>query len=133
MSRPERLLQLLQVLRRHRCPVSGQALATELGVSIRTLYRDIASLQAQGAMIDGEPGVGYVMRPGFVLPPLMFSPGELDALVLGVRSVAQKGDGSLARDALSLLAKISAVIPAGLRHELESSALPVTRIEQLRF
>lgn len=123
MSRPEHLLQLLQVLRRHRRPVSGQTLAVELGVSIRTLYRDIVSLQAQGAMIDSEPGVGYLMRPGFMLPPLMFSHGELDALVLGVRSVAKKGDGALVRDALSLLAKISAVIPADLRHELESSAL----------
>ena len=58
MSRAERLLQLLQVLRRYRRPVSGQTLADELGVSIRTLYRDIASLQAQGAMIEGEPGIG---------------------------------------------------------------------------
>jgi predicted DNA-binding transcriptional regulator YafY len=69
MSRSERLLTLLQVLRRHRRPVSANTLATEIGVSIRTLYRDIASLQAQGAAIAGEPGVGYVMKPGFMLPP----------------------------------------------------------------
>lgn len=123
MSRSERLLQLLQILRRHRRPVSGQALASELSVSIRTLYRDIASLQAQGAMIDGEPGVGYSMRAGFMLPPLMFSHEELDALVLGMRLVAEQGDRSLAGNALSLLAKVTAVIPADLRHELESSAL----------
>ncbi|KAF1016313.1 MAG: Bifunctional ligase/repressor BirA [Stenotrophomonas maltophilia] len=85
MSRPQRLLQLLQVLRRHRRPVSGQLLAAETGVSIRTLYRDIASLQAQGAAIDGAPGMGYVMQPNFLLPPLMFSSEELDALVLGMR------------------------------------------------
>src|SRR3546814_3810359 len=82
MSRSERLFDLLQALRRHRRPVSGKVLAQETGVSIRTLYRDIASLQAQGAMIEGEPGVGYVLKPGFLLPPLMFPPEELEALVL---------------------------------------------------
>ena len=65
MSRAERLLELMQVLRRHRHPVSGAALAGELGISIRTLYRDIASLQARGANIDGAPGLGYVLRAGF--------------------------------------------------------------------
>ena len=66
MSRSERLLDLIQVLRRFRQPVSGRKLAQELGTSIRTLYRDIASLQAQGASIEGEPGVGYVLRPALV-------------------------------------------------------------------
>lgn len=83
MSRSERLFELLQALRRHRRPVSGKTLAAETGVSIRTLYRDIASLQAQGAEIEGEPGIGYVLKPGFLLPPLMFRPEEIDALVLG--------------------------------------------------
>ena len=63
-------------------------LAGEIGVSIRTLYRDIASLQAQGAEIEGEPGVGYILRPGFLLPPLMFPPEEIEALALGARWVA---------------------------------------------
>ena len=92
MSRSVCLLGLLQALRRHRRPVSGKALAEELGVSIRTLYRDIASLQAQSADIEGEPGVGYVMKPGFMLPPLMFQCEEIDALVLGMRWVADRGD-----------------------------------------
>eukprot|EP01036_Dinobryon_divergens_P018541 gene18541-25256_t len=70
MSRSERLLALLQALRRRRSAVSGLVLAQELDVSIRTLYRDIAALQAQGAAIEGSPGVGYVMKPGFMLPPL---------------------------------------------------------------
>ena len=82
MSRSERLLDLLQVLRRHRRPVSGQALAQEVGVSIRTLYRDIATLQAQGADIEGEPGLGYILKPGFMLPPLMFSVSSEVSLVL---------------------------------------------------
>ena len=73
MSRTERLLDLLQLLRGRRTPVTGPDLARELGVSLRTLYRDIATLQGQGADIEGEPGLGYVMRPGFTLPPLMFS------------------------------------------------------------
>ncbi|HMX12094.1 MAG TPA: HTH domain-containing protein, partial [Burkholderiaceae bacterium] len=80
MSRAERLLSLLELLRRHRRPVSGAALAESLGISLRTLYRDIASLQAQGAAIDGAPGFGYVLQPGFMLPPLMFTPDEVEAL-----------------------------------------------------
>ena len=125
MSRAERLLELMQVLRRHRRPVSGALLARELGISLRTLYRDIASLQAQGAHIDGEPGMGYLLRPGFMLPPLMFSEVEIEALVLGSRWVADRADTELASAARNLLAKIGAVLPADLRHELDSSALLV--------
>jgi predicted DNA-binding transcriptional regulator YafY len=123
MSRSERLLSLLQVLRRYRRPVSGQLLAETMGISIRTLYRDIASLQAQGACIEGESGVGYVMKPGFMLPPLMFSARELDALILGMRLVADRGDRELAHGAQTTLAKISAVLPPALRRELENSTL----------
>jgi predicted DNA-binding transcriptional regulator YafY len=123
MSRSERLLDLLQVLRRHRRPVSGQVLAREIGVSLRTLYRDIASLQAQGATIEGEPGVGYVLRPGFLLPPLMFSGEEIEALALGSRWVAERADGRLADAARSALARIGAVLPPDLREEMEGSAL----------
>ncbi len=125
MSRAERLFSLMQVLRRQRQPASGVGLAAELGISLRTLYRDIASLRAQGAHIDGEPGVGYVLRPGFLLPPLMFSTEEIEALVLGSRWVADRADSSLGEAARNALAKISAVIPADLRHELDSSALLV--------
>jgi predicted DNA-binding transcriptional regulator YafY len=125
MSRAERLLELMQVLRRHRHPVSGAALAGELRISLRTLYRDIASLQAQGAHIDGAPGLGYVLRPGFVLPPLMFAEEEIEALVLGSRWVADRADHRLGAAARNALAKIAAVLPADRRHELESSALLV--------
>ncbi|MDR3410105.1 MAG: YafY family protein [Formivibrio sp.] len=125
MSRAERLLELVQVLRRHRYPVSGAALAQELGISLRTLYRDIASLQAQGARIEGEAGVGYLLRPGFMLPPLMFSEEEIEALVLGSRWVASRTDTPLAIAARNALAKIAAVLPADLRPELETSALLV--------
>jgi predicted DNA-binding transcriptional regulator YafY len=125
MSRSERLLDLLQLLRRHRRPVSGAAIAHELGVSLRTLYRDVASLQAQGARIDGAPGLGYLLRPGFTLPPLMFSADEVEALVLGSRWVMQRGDRRLGVAARDALAKIAAVLPDALRHELDHSALIV--------
>lgn len=125
MSRAERLLDLIQILRRHRRPVSGRTLADELGVSLRTLYRDIGALQAQGARIDGEPGVGYLLRPGFLLPPLMLSEEEIEALVLGSRWVAERGDARLAGAARDALAKITAVLPPDLRDGADATALLV--------
>jgi predicted DNA-binding transcriptional regulator YafY len=125
MSRAERLLELIQALRRHRRPVSGAALAEELGVSIRTLYRDIQTLIAQGAQIDGEAGVGYVLRPGFMLPPLMFSEEEIEALILGSRWVAKRGDSMLSKAAENALAKIGAVLPADMKDAIDSSGLLV--------
>lgn len=125
MARSERLLSLLQLLRRYNRPVSGARLAEELGISIRTLYRDIASLQAQGASIEGEPGVGYILRPGFMLPPLMFSQIELEALMLGFRWVSKFADEPMTKAASDALAKIAAVLPESLKDELESTALLV--------
>lgn len=125
MSRSERLFDLLHALRRHRRPVSGKALAEETGVSIRTLYRDIASLQAMGAAIEGEPGIGYVLKPGFLLPPLMFTPEEIEAMVLGSRWVAERGDDRLRHAALGALARIAAVLPADLRDDLDTASLLV--------
>ena len=123
MSRTQRLFDLIQILRRHRYPVTGKQLADELDVSLRTLYRDIATLQTQGASIEGEPGLGYVLRPGFMLPPLMFSEEEIEALVLGSRWVARRTDKKLRIAATNVLAKISAVLPEDLRHQLEFSGL----------
>lgn len=125
MSRSERLFDLLHVLRGHRRPVSGKVLAKQVGVSIRTLYRDIVSLQALGAVIEGEPGVGYVLKPGFLLPPLMFTPEEIEALVLGSRWVADRADNPLQHAARSALTRIATVLPAHLRNELDTSALLV--------
>lgn len=123
MSRAQRLLDLIQLLRRHRYPVSGAALAEELCVSLRTVYRDIDTLIAQGARIDGEAGVGYVLRPGFMLPPLMFSEEEIDALVLGSRWVAERGDDPLSAAARNALAKIVAVLPEDMREEVDAGGL----------
>lgn len=125
MSRAARLLDLLQLLRRHRRPVAGAAIAQALGISLRTLYRDVATLQAQGAGIEGSPGLGYVLREGFVLPPLMFTAEETEALVLGSRWVARRGDRHLAAAAHDALAKIAAVLPPALRASLDQSALIV--------
>ncbi|EPF00395.1 MULTISPECIES: helix-turn-helix transcriptional regulator [Rhizobium] len=125
MARSERLLTLLQTLRRYRRPVSGSVLATETGVSIRTLYRDISSLQAQGALIEGEPGLGYVLKPGFMLPPMMFSQDEIEALVLGSRWVARAADPRLAAAGADALAKIADVLPQDMRDEIETSTLLV--------
>ena len=142
MSRAERLLELMQALRRRRAPVTGAALAEELGVSLRTLYRDIASLQAQGAAIEGEAGFGYVLKPGFALPPLMFTLDEVEALALGARWVEGRADEGLARAARDALSKIGAVLPPeraaaldwptllaarGRTGEAEAAALPVVR------
>lgn len=125
MSRSERLLNLLQALRRARTAVTGSVLAQELGVSIRTLYRDIASLESLGAVVVGEPGVGYVLRGGLLLPPLMFTKDEIEALVLGSRWVEKRADPRLASAATDVLTKIAAVLPRDLRQELETSTLLV--------
>ena len=123
-SRAARLLQLLEHLRTHRQPVPGATLAQHQGVSLRTLYRDIATLREQGARIEGEPGVGYVLRPGFTLPPLMFSADELEALVLGARWVAgHAADPELARAARDAVQRIGAVLPPELRLAVETSGL----------
>jgi predicted DNA-binding transcriptional regulator YafY len=127
MSRAARLLDLLELLRRHRNPVTGTALAGELGISVRTLYRDIATLQGQGADIEGEPGLGYVLRPGFTLPPLMFSADEIEALVVGSRWVAARTDARLGSAGRNALSKITAVLPPDLREHVEASTLFVGR------
>ncbi|WP_323035948.1 helix-turn-helix transcriptional regulator [Pararhodobacter sp.] len=92
MSRSERLLDILQILRRHRRPLPAQRIAEEVAVSLRTVYRDIETLRGQGAVIEGEAGVGFILRPGFLLPPLMFSADEIEALVLGARMVSVRAD-----------------------------------------
>ncbi len=131
MARADRLLELLDLLRRHRGPVTGARLAEELGVSLRSLYRDIDALRGRGAEIEGEAGFGYVLKPGFLLPPLMFSREEIEALVLGSRWVAKRGDAALAAAAAKALAKIKSVLPAELRDEADAAGLMVGPAEAL--
>ncbi|MFT3986903.1 helix-turn-helix transcriptional regulator [Aestuariivirga sp.] len=125
MRRAERLLQLIQILRRHRRPVTGEVIAAELEVSLRTVYRDIAALIADRVPIRGEAGIGYVLGDGFDLPPLMFTPDELEAVMLGLRWVARRGDQDLSRAAQDTVAKIGSVLPEKLRPFLFDAALLV--------
>jgi predicted DNA-binding transcriptional regulator YafY len=125
MSRAERLLNLIEEFRRRRTPVSGNDLSQILCVSIRTLYRDIASLRALGASIEGEPGVGYILRLGFLLPPIMFTVEEVDALILGSRLVAEKADKSLANAARKAMARLTAVMPTELVDRVDAQSLIV--------
>lgn len=125
MTRAERLLTLIEELRRRRRPVSGDTLALALSVSIRTLYRDIASLRAQGARIEGEPGLGYMLRSGFLLPSLMFPDDEIEALVLGSRWVAERADPRLAQAARNALVRIGGALPEDFAERFDASHLVV--------
>ena len=115
MRRADRLLRIIQLLRRHRRPVTGQRMAEELEVSLRTLYRDVADLITDGVPIRGEAGVGYVLGEGYDLPPMMFNVDELDAVMLGLSWVARRGDETLQRAAADTVAKIGTVLPQHLR------------------
>lgn len=123
MRRTERLFQIIQVLRRHRAPVTGQALAEELEVSLRTLYRDMAELIAQRVPIRGEAGTGYVLEEGYDMPPLMLTADELEAAVLGAQWVAARGDAALSRGARDLIAKLTAAVPRELQPVIVDSGL----------
>jgi predicted DNA-binding transcriptional regulator YafY len=123
MSRADRLLRLVQLLRRHRRPVSAAVLAEELQVSIRSVYRDVQTLRAEGAVIDGEAGIGYLLRPGFLLPPLMFTDEEIEAIVLGLRLTVEHGDDALGRASADVIAKLRAVLPRDLRDLVDETAL----------
>lgn len=123
MKRADRLLQIVQILRRRDSPTTATMLATELEVVPRTIYRDIATLQAGRVPIDGEAGVGYVLRPGYDLPPLMFDVQEIEAVTLGARMVIERGDPELSKAAADVLAKIRAVLPDGTDGEFWKASL----------
>lgn len=125
MSRTNRLFLLMDALRGHRRPVTAAVLAERLGVSERTIYRDIQALAGLGAPVEGEAGVGYLLRAGSFLPPLMFNADELEALVLGARWVRQQGDAGLCAAASSALAKIATASPTDLRDTLADTSLYV--------
>jgi len=116
MRRADRLFQIIQILRRaSRRPITADAIAHELEISRRTVYRDIADLMAQRVPIRGEAGTGYVLEGGYDLPPLMLTQDEIEAAVLGAQWVAGRADPVLARAAEDLIAKIAATVPARLR------------------
>jgi len=122
MRRADRLFQIVQLVRGRRLS-TAEFLAERLQVSTRTIYRDIADLQAQGVPLEGEAGVGYRMRAGFDLPPLMFTREEAQALVAAVRIAQPRLDQALAAQGEMALSKILAVLPAPARAAAESLAL----------
>lgn len=131
MDKTERLFSIMDALRRHRRPVTAAALAEEQGVSVRTLYRDVQTLIGLGAPIEGEAGIGYMLKPGFFLPPLMFTAEELEALVLGGRWVEGRPDPALAAAARNALAKIATASPEDLRDRINNAGVwPVPAYRQ---
>lgn len=122
MRRADRLFRIVELLRRQRV-TTARALAADLEVSERTIYRDIADLMASGVPIRGEAGVGYGLERGYDLPPLMFTVDQLEALILGARMVESWGGDDLATAAREVLAKVELVLPGHLRRRLENTAL----------
>lgn len=127
MSRTDRLFQLMQALRDLPPPATAQVLARETGVSERTIYRDIDSLRALGAVIDGEAGFGFTLIEDATLPPLGFGPEEIEALVVGLKEVMEVGDPSLAQAAKSALTKLKSRLPEGQAHRLKHAVLSAKR------
>jgi predicted DNA-binding transcriptional regulator YafY len=112
MPRSARLFEIIQLLRR----ADAHAIAEVLEVTKRTVYRDMTALQAMRLPIKGEAGIGYVMRSGFDLPPLMFTHDEVEAIVVGLALLGRAGDAGLEQSAKSVVAKISEVLPEGVPH-----------------
>lgn len=115
MRRADRLFQIIQILRRSSRPVTAAALAEELEISTRSVYRDVADLIGQRVPIQGEAGLGYILDSDFDMPPLTLTPDEIEAAVLGAQWVSQRGDPALANAARDLITKIAAAVPDHLR------------------
>jgi predicted DNA-binding transcriptional regulator YafY len=129
MRRADRLFRLVQILRRRKLS-RARDLAEELEVSERTIYRDIRDLASSGVPVEGEAGVGYILRDGYDLPPLMFDPDEIEALVVGARMVQSWTDQHMARAASDALSKIEAVVPERLRGLIGGVPIAVADIPQ---
>ncbi|WP_420335343.1 helix-turn-helix transcriptional regulator [Roseibium sp.] len=125
MRRGDRLFEVIEILRRARGPVPATAIAAELEVCKRTVYRDVAALMAQRVPIRGEAGVGYVLEAGFHMPPLMLTAAEIEAAVLGAQWVQTRGEPDMRRAAASLVTKIEAIAPEDLHSFF---AQPVTGV-----
>lgn len=130
MSRSIRLIQLLQEIRLHTPPVTADVLADAMGVSERTIYRDIESLRQAGAVIEGAAGYGYSLTEDPALPPQIFTHEEIEALVLGLREVQAIADPSLANAAEHALAKLHASLPPRLQVHLKHNVLHAKRFKQ---
>ena len=126
MRRADRLFDVIQVLRTAKKPVTAAALAEELEVTVRTIYRDVATLQARRVPIEGAPGLGYVLRKGFDLPPLMFTVDEIEAITVGAL-VQRVRDSELQHAAARVLDKVTVVLPESLRSHLADAPFYVSR------
>jgi predicted DNA-binding transcriptional regulator YafY len=130
MRKASRLFEIIQILRLARQPTTAAMMAAQLEVTVRSIYRDIAALQAMRVPIDGERGLGYILRPGFDLPPLMFSVEETEALVVALALLERNGDTELRNAARRVSDKIAGAVPAPLRRTFTAQALhawgPVT-------
>lgn len=127
MRRADRLFDVIQVLRSARKPVTAAMLAEELEVTVRTIYRDVATLQARRVPIEGAPGLGYVLRKGFDLPPLMFTIDEVEAIAVGARLVRRVRDKDLQHAAARVLDKVTVVLPESLRGYVADAPIYVSR------
>jgi predicted DNA-binding transcriptional regulator YafY len=129
MRRADRLFDVIQVLRTAKQPVTAATLAAELEVTVRTIYRDVATLQARRVPIEGAPGLGYVLRKGFDLPPLMFTVDEIEAVTVGARMVQRLRDPELQAAARRVLEKVTVVLPESLRGHLADAPFYVSQGE----
>ena len=127
MRRADRLFEIIQLLRSARGPLTAQDLAATLEVTPRTIYRDMAALQAMRVPIDGEAGVGYIMRKGYDLPPLMFTVEETEAVCVGLSLLSRTGDVALQKAAMRVANKIAEVLPPDRRARLNDGKLQVSR------
>lgn len=123
MRKASRLFEIIQILRLARKPVTAATMAETLEVTARSVYRDIAALQTMRVPIEGGRGIGYILRPGFDLPPLMFSIEEMEAIVLSLALLERTGDVELKQAAKRVNQKIAAAVPTPLRQALNGKAL----------
>ena len=127
LRRADRLFDILRILRSAKGPVTAASIADELEVTVRTVYRDIATLQARRVPIEGAAGIGYVLRRGFELPPLMFTEDEAEAIAVAMRLLARTGDPGLQKAAESVLSKVTLVVPDLLRDYLNATPVYVSK------
>ncbi len=130
MRRGDRLFEVIEILRRAKGPISAQSIGKELGVTKRTVYRDVAALIGQGVPINGEAGVGYVLEAGFHMPPLMLTPDEIEAVMLGALWVQTRGEPELALAAEKLITKLEAVVPDKYRTSFLEPVVSVAPVDQ---
>ncbi|MGE7371378.1 helix-turn-helix transcriptional regulator [Neorhizobium sp. NPDC001467] len=123
MRKASRLFEIIQILRLARGPVTAASIGGQLEVTVRSIYRDIAALQAMRVPIEGGRGIGYILRPGFTLPPLMLSVEETEAIVVALALLERTGDSGLKQAAKQVRRKISAVVPSPLAGTFSSDAL----------